>query len=197
MSNHDSTRLEERFFLFERQKVTVHDFESVGYILDIGGGGEGIIGILKGEKVIAIDPQKRELEEAADGPLKIIMDARDLQFLDGTFNTVTAFFSLMYLTSKPDYEAVFSQVFRVLKPGGQFLIWDVSVPQRPEGEKRNYVLLVTITVKDRVVDTGYGQPWPEEEHDLAFYVDLAEKSGFQMMERREDGQTFFLRLQKP
>ena len=81
--------------------------------------------------------------------------------------------------------------------GGQFLIWDVSVPQRPEGEKRNYLVLVMVTVKDREVDTGYGQSWPEEEHDLAFYSDLAEKSGFQVMERRADGQTFFLQLQKP
>ena len=47
MSNHDSAPLEERFFLFEQQEVTVHDFESLGYILDIGGGGEGIIGILR------------------------------------------------------------------------------------------------------------------------------------------------------
>ena len=197
MSHHNATPLEERFFLFEQQEVTVHDFESLGVILDIGGGGEGIIGILKGEKVIAIDARKEELEEAADGPLKIIMDARDLQFLDGTFNTVTAFFCLMYLKSKPDYEEVFAEACRVLKPGGQFLIWDVSVPQRPKGEERNYLVLVAVTVKDRVVDTGYGQPWPEEEHNLAFYSDLAEKSGFQVMERREDGQTFFLQLQKP
>lgn len=120
-----------------------------------------------------------------------------MQFLDGTFNTVTAFFTLMYLKSKPDYEEVFSEVFRVLKPGRQFLIWDVSVPQRPKGEERNYLVLVRVTVKDRVVETGYGQPWPEEEHDLAFFVDLAEKSGFRVMEQRENGQTVFLQLQKP
>lgn len=197
MSNHDWALLEECFFLFEQQEVTVHNFESLGYVLDIGGGGEGIIGILKGEKVIAIDARKEELEEAADGPLKIIMDARNLQFLDSTFNTITAFFTLMYLKSKPDHEEVLSEVFRVLKPGGQFLIWDVSVPQRPKGEERNYLVPVMVAVKDRVVDTGYGQPWPEEEHDLAFFVDLAEKSGFQVMEQREDGQTFFLQLQKP
>ena len=197
MSNHGSAPLEERYFLFEQQEVTIHDFESLGYVLDIGGGGEGIIGILKGEKAIAIDTRKEELEEAADGPLKIIMDARNLQFLDSTFNTVTAFFTLMYLKSKPDHEEVFSEVFRVLKPGGQFLIWDVSVPQRPKGKERNYLVPVTVTVKDRVIDTGYGQPRPEEEHDLAFFVDIAEKSGFQVLERREDGQTFFLQLQKP
>ena len=197
MSNHHAAPLEERFFLFEQQEVTVHDFETSGIILDIGGGGEGIIGILKGEKVIAIDLWKRELEEAAEGPLKIIMDARDLQFLDGTFHTVTAFFTLMYLKSKADHGKVFSEVFRVLKPGGKFLIWDVSVPERPEGEERDFVVLVRVTVKQQLVDTGYGQSWPEEEHDLAFYADLAEKTGFEMMERREKGQTFFLQLQKP
>jgi len=45
--------------------------------LDIGGGGEGVIGQMKGKQVIAIDPNRRELEEAADGPLKIVMDARE------------------------------------------------------------------------------------------------------------------------
>ena len=123
MSHHDSTPLEERFFLFEQQEVTVHDFESLGYILDIGGGGEGIIGILKGEKVIAIDLWKRELEEAADGPLKLIMDARDLQFLDSTFNTVTAFFTLMYLKSKPDYEEPSSVWQQLQNTCGSLLIF--------------------------------------------------------------------------
>jgi len=46
-----------------------------------------------GEKVIAIDFKKEELLETADGPLKIIMDARELKFLDESFQTVTAFFS--------------------------------------------------------------------------------------------------------
>ena len=111
MSDQDSMKLEDRFFIFEQQKVSVHDFEASGYVLDIGGGGEGIIGILKGEQVIAIDPNKRELEEAADGPLKIVMDARDLQFLDGSFETVTAFFTLMYLKSADAYKQVFAEVF--------------------------------------------------------------------------------------
>jgi hypothetical protein len=52
----------------------VDDFDAAGYILDIGGGGEGVIGQLKGERVVAIDKQKRELEEAAPGALKIVID---------------------------------------------------------------------------------------------------------------------------
>ena len=197
MSQQDSAHLKERFYIFEEQEIIVQDFESSGYILDIGGGGEGIIGLLKGERVIAIDPLKRELEEAASGPLKIIMDARDLQFLDNTFNTVTAFFTMMYFKKKSDYEVVFSEIFRVLKPGGQFLIWDASVPQRPPGEKRNYLILVKVKVKEKLIETGYAQPWPPEEHELTFYLELAEKCGFQVIKRKERGRTFFLNLEKP
>ena len=51
----------------------------------------------QGKQVVAIDPSRRELEEAADGPLKIVMDARDMLFLDDTVDVVTPFFTLMYI----------------------------------------------------------------------------------------------------
>ncbi len=63
---------QDRTLRFERQHVTINDFDADGYILAIGGGGEGTIGRLKGSQVIAIDMSKRELEEAPEGPLKII-----------------------------------------------------------------------------------------------------------------------------
>ena len=58
MGHHHTERSQDQFFFFEQQQVDVRDFESSGLILDIGGGGEGIIGILKGERVIAIDFRK-------------------------------------------------------------------------------------------------------------------------------------------
>ena len=97
---------QDRTLRFKMQYVTINDFEADGYILSIGGGGEGTIGKLKSSQVIAVDISKRELEEAPEGPLKIIMDARDLKFLDKTFNTVTCFFTLMYIDGK-DHEKVF------------------------------------------------------------------------------------------
>jgi ubiquinone/menaquinone biosynthesis C-methylase UbiE len=198
MSNHHAAPSEDRIFFFETQTVQVHDFESSGFILDIGGGGEGIIGILKGRDVIAVDLRKEELEEAPAGPLKIVMDARDLQFLDGTFATATTFFSLMYLKNRHDQQKVLEEVFRVLQPGGQFLVWDVSVPQRPEGEERDvYAARLRVSVGDRTLGTGYGQPWPPETRDLVFYLDLAAEVGFSVVEQREDGRLFFLHLQKP
>ena len=198
MSDHHESPSEERIRFFETQTVQVHDFASTGFILDIGGGGEGIIGILKGQDVIAIDLRKEELEEAPPGPLKIVMDATDLQFLDGAFATATAFFSLMYLKSREDQQKVLEEVSRVLAPGGQFLVWDVSVPQRPEGEEREvYAAMLQVSVGDQTIGTGYGQPWPPETRDLAYYLDLAAEVGFHVVEQRQDGRLFFLHLRKP
>lgn len=197
MSEQQTLSPEDRCFVYERQTIKVDDFESSGYILDVGGGGEGIIGILKGDQVVAIDQRKSELEEAPDGPLKIVMDARDMQFLDRTFDTATAFFSLMYLKSNPDYERVFAEVFRVLKPGGRFLVWDADISRPVETDKPAYVLLLRIVVGGREIETGYGRPWPDETHDPAFYVNLAEGPGLRLVEKKEHARLFFLELEKP
>ena len=197
MNEEQIASLEDRYFVYEQQTVTVDDFEASGYVLDVGGGGEGIIGLLKGDRVVAIDLRKSELEEAPNGPLKIVADARDLPFLDRTFDTATAFFSLMYIKSRSDCGEVFAEVHRVLTLGGRFLIWDASISHLAETEKPSYVILVRVLVDDREIETGYGQPWPGEPHDPAFYAALAKEAGFQLVEKREDGRLFFLELKKP
>jgi len=183
-------------FHFEQQEVTVHDFSSAGYILDIGGGGEGVIGKLKGEQVIAIDRSKRELEEAPVGPLKVIMDARDLQFLDGTFHVVTSFFSLMYMNGS-DHAKVFSEVFRVLVPGGRFLIWDVMLPQCLASDKEIAVFPLLVKLPNEEITAGYGTLWPERDQDPSYYVRLADNAGFNIITQTDKDRTFFLELQKP
>jgi ubiquinone/menaquinone biosynthesis C-methylase UbiE len=90
----------DRWHRVEGQKVDLTDFFAPGLILDIGGGGEGVIGRLFGSRVVAIDPLQRELEEAPVGPLKVVMDARELKFLDGSFDTVTASSTLRPSTTK-------------------------------------------------------------------------------------------------
>ena len=44
---------QDRYLKFEMQYVTVNDFNADGFILAIGGGGEGTIGRVKGKQVIA------------------------------------------------------------------------------------------------------------------------------------------------
>lgn len=197
MSDQETSITPERLYYFNRQEVSVNDFDAPGFVLDIGGGGEGVIGRMKGKQVIAIDSSRTELEEAPGGPLKIIMDARDLQFLDCSFPTVTAFFTLMYVHDA-DHERLFREVFRVLVPGGQFLLWDMDIPVRMDEAKDIAAFPLLIHLPEREdLTVGYGTFWPEQDHDLAYYLRLAESAGFEIVNRRKKDRVLFLEMIKP
>ncbi len=184
------------FYQFEQVKLEVKDFPSEGFILDIGGGGEGVIGILKGRDVVAIDLRKDELEETGDGPLKIVMDARELKFLDSSFNTATAFFSLMYIKSHADQQKILEEACRVLKPGGYLHVWDVDLAQRPETDKELYIVFVRYSVGEVEKGTGYGQRWPEEPRGEEYYITLAQTAGFRHISTDRNKHTFYMKFQK-
>jgi len=188
-----------KMHVFDRQDFVVADFQARGYILDIGGGGEGIIGQMKPSQAIAIDLSKRELEEAPAGPLKIVMDATDLKFLEASFDTATAFFSLMYM--RPEIQQrVFAEVFRVLTRGGRWLIWDAAIPRAVENYTRGPVFRFRFHLPGKVVQTGYGTFWPAKPMDLDYYKGLARKAGFEIIRAEQQAGTFqtvTLELQKP
>jgi ubiquinone/menaquinone biosynthesis C-methylase UbiE len=132
---------------------------------------------MKPRQVVAIDLYKRELEEAPPGPLKIVMDATDLKFLDASFDTATAFFSLMYM--RPDTQRkVFAEVFRVLAPGGRWLIWDAVIPRALDRDTRGPIFHFRFRLPGKEVETGYGTLWPEDPMDLDYYKRLAREAGF-------------------
>ena len=167
----------EQVYRHERLEVEVPDFPAQGLILDIGGGGEGVIGQLKGTQVIAIDLLKRELEDAPAGPLlKIVMDARELKFLDRSFPTATVFFTFMYI-APPDHEQVFKEIHRVLAPGGRLLVWDVLFPKKSDSRQLHINYPLHIVLPKREINTGYGVHFAEGQ-GMAHFVDLARKARF-------------------
>ncbi|MEW5826314.1 MAG: bifunctional GNAT family N-acetyltransferase/class I SAM-dependent methyltransferase [Candidatus Bipolaricaulota bacterium] len=179
------------------QHVAVEDLPSAGWILDLGGGGEGMIGRLAGERVVAIDRRRDELEEAPPGPLKITMDARELGFLDGSFSTVTAFFTFLYISGE-DHRRVFEEAFRILSPGGRFLIWDAILPPRDDEGKDIVVVPVRVVLPTgKAVSTRYGARWPAEGRDVAHYRVLAGEAGFAVLAERVVGSHFALQLGRP
>jgi len=176
------------------------DFEDIafdnGFILDIGSGGERVIGQLKGKDVVAIDFREEELLEAADGPLKIIMDARDLKFLDESFPTVTAFFALMYIKEKDDQIKVFQEVARVLKQGGKFHIWEVDLAENPKTDKEFYIIHLRYKTGPEYKEAGYGMRWPKYPRGMKDYLEMAEAVGLVEDISRLVGNIFYLSLRK-
>jgi SAM-dependent methyltransferase len=185
----------EQIHRFPTQQLTLEPVQAEGLILDIGGGGEGVIGQLNGAQVIAIDIDERELLDAPPGPLKMVMDARKLTFVPDSFNTATVFFTLMYIKG-PDHETVLQQLRRVLRPGGRVLIWDVNFRNRPP-EKKYALFSYTAQLPGKQVRSGYGVSWPEGVQDLGYWVALGEKAGFEASVRKDAGVWFYLELTKP
>ena len=100
--------------------------ELTGSILDVGGGGEGIIGRRYGSAVTVIDNRQEELDEASCSCRKLRMDASSLSFAGASFENVTFFYSLMYM-NRPVQKAALVEAVRVLKPGGRLLLWDCEI----------------------------------------------------------------------
>lgn len=180
-----------------RLYVPVDQFPAKGLILDIGGGGWGIIGQLKGQQVIAIDISEKELLESPPGPLvKIMMDARQLQFLENTFPTATVLFTFMFM-APADHEQVFRELRRVLAPGGRLLIWDAVLPRLEDPRKRIALIPVTFKLPGKDIDASYGSYLVPGGQGLAHFEELAFKTGFTVVSRRSAQGWFFLELSKP
>ena len=147
-----------------------------GSVLDIGGGGEGVMGLLYGKKMVAIDNRAQELEETRNEAVKIVMDACELKFLNETFEMATFFYSLMYMDIASKEKAL-QEAARVLKTGGLFEIWDTELPAPFSQKKAVYIANVSVNVNGRIIKTGYGVNIEDKRQTLESICLLAEKSG--------------------
>jgi len=163
-----------------------------GKILDIGAGGEGVIGQIYPES-IGIDPDRRELEESPAKQMKIVMDGRGLGFMDETFDTVTIFFTMMYVKSE-DHLKIFQEAYRVLKSGGELQLWYLKMDE-PEEETYGLILPLEIELPSGMIQTGYGARWNRKQDDDSF-ADLGKQAGFQVKKVHLNGETGWIRFVK-
>jgi ubiquinone/menaquinone biosynthesis C-methylase UbiE len=179
-------------YLVTTQSIELSPLKTKDFILDIGGGGEGIIGKLNGTQVVAIDTSERELAETRNEALKIVMDATDLKFLPDSFDICTAFFSFMYIP-KSEHSKVFEETHRVLKNNGQFLLWDVKIP-RTEKKYRQFVVPLKVQLPGETVETGYGVKWQAQ--DINHFKELAKEHKLNVVNEWSKGETFHLKMLK-
>lgn len=179
--------------MVETQVIELEPLAVDGLVLDIGGGGEGVIGRLMGRQVVAIDRSRSELEETTNEALKLEMDATDLKFLDGSFDAVTSFYTFMYM----DYEThrkVLGEAHRVLRRGGALHVWDVAM--EPNAAGKPYILVsIEARLPGETIKASYGH-----RQDKLLTIEslsaLGEEAGFTVAESRRLQDSFYLMLRK-
>jgi ubiquinone/menaquinone biosynthesis C-methylase UbiE len=176
----------------ELQSVELNPIKTNGFILDIGGGGEGIIGKLNGKQVIAIDTSERELQETQNEALKVVMDATDLKFLSESFDVCTSFFCLMYIPSDKHLK-VFKKIYRVLKDHGRLLVWDVRIPEKT-GDYKAFVARLKFRLPNEKIGTEYGVRWRPQ--NSQYFKQLAQKTKFKVTNEWNKGEIFYLEMSK-
>lgn len=136
------------------ENITIDSIPN-GTVIDIGGGGEGVIAQIGEERITAIDNKQSEIDEAkAKAPTAnwVLGDATDLPYSDQYFDNATAFFSGMYMKIET-FGNMCKEVHRVLKNNGEFWIWDANLP---DNEDLSIIRLAITLPRGKKIKTGYG-----------------------------------------
>lgn len=162
-----------------------------GSILDIGGGGEAVIGQIYGNRVTAIDNRQEELDEAPSCCTKLLMDAEELSFADGSFDNVTFFYTLMYMTKKTQKKAI-CEATRVLKAGGTMCIWDCTILSAYPDP---FVVNLDIRFVDERIKTSYGVVKLDTQSSDSIRQ-LLESNGLNVVSLKEESGQFSITCRK-
>ena len=166
--------------------------ELIGSILDIGGGGEGVIGRVYGQQVIAIDNRQDELDEAPNGFQKLLMDARNVDFPQESFDHVTFFYSLMYMDRDMQIKAL-QEAVRVLRTGGCLHIWDSDIES---AFPNAFLVELNILLPQEQLNTCYGIMKEDAEQDSSLFVDLCCAQGLAVDKKSQQDTNFYLSFVK-
>jgi len=117
---------------FEKDKVLLLFGNLMGKkILDVGAGTGRLSSKLaeQGAEVTALDVSEEMLNKIKNKKVKkVIGDAEDLPFDEGIFDIVITTFLIVHLR---DLKRFFDEVYRVLKPGGLFLLTNINQRKAP------------------------------------------------------------------
>ncbi len=174
------------------QEIVINEIPS-GSIIDIGAGGEGVIAQVGGKRITAVDKRQGEIDEAKDKAPDanwVVADALDLPFENEEFDNATSFFCGMYMSNK-DLPQSIKEIYRVLKPGGEFWIWDSKI----DTDKESFIIVLSITLPEKEkFGTGYGTGKKLQNEEM--YKEHLLEAGFSIEEMQVNKYWFFIKAKK-
>jgi len=172
-----------------KQRIVIQETPQ-GSVIDIGGGGEGVIARAGGAGIVAIDKYASEIHEARDkapGTPWMVADATEMPCKSHGFDHATAFFSCMYMPDDAK-ENVFRETRRVLKIGGEFWIWDAHMA--PKGNV--FAIRLEVEIHDgHTINAVYGVK--AKDQSTASICRLLQQAGFETEVITDQKYWFFIK----
>ncbi|MFX1607381.1 MAG: class I SAM-dependent methyltransferase [Promethearchaeota archaeon] len=173
------------------QKIKLERLDYDGLILDIGGGGEGLVSRIEGDRVCALDIRLSEIREAqihGHSTNWFVADGRNLCFRDEIFDIVTLWFSLGYMSDWNTKRTVLESAYRVLKKRGRLSILASHIPD----SGASLIFWGTFTFPDGTLSrTGYGMRGGQNQ-TLPRVLELVTDVGFNQHQYEDHGEWFKL-----
>ncbi len=173
------------------QDIRLERLRGDGLILDIGGGGEGLVSRIENERVCAIDIRMSEIREAqihGQSANWIVADARNLCFREEVFDVATLWFSLGFMSDWTTKHSVIEGAYHVLRKGGQISILASHIPV----SSASLIFWANFTLPDGTLSkTGYGIKGGQNQ-TLARVSDLVDDVGFVRHQSEDHGDWFKL-----
>lgn len=178
------------------QDIELERLPGDGLVLDIGGGGEGLVSRIEGDRVCALDIRMSEIREAqihGHSSNWVVADGTRLCFDEGVFDTVTLWFSLGYMSDWKTKRAVLESAYRALKRDGRLSIIASHVPD----SGASLIFWAKFTLPDGTVSkTGYGVRGGQNQ-TLPRILELVTEIGFDNHQYDDHGEWFKLVSHKP
>jgi ubiquinone/menaquinone biosynthesis C-methylase UbiE len=173
-------------------KIVLEDLPDCELILDIGGGGEGLVSRIGGNKVCVVDYRISKIREAQihGAPANwIVADGCRLPFKDDIFNLVTLWFSLGYMSTWDTKKEVVSEALRTLRKECCISILDSRIDCKEE----KLLIHILFTLPDGAVSKiGYGVRGNQNQ-TIGSIQSLLENVGFH--EVQSDNHDWWFRVQ--
>jgi ubiquinone/menaquinone biosynthesis C-methylase UbiE len=177
------------------QKIELNQLPREGPIIDIGGGGEGLVSRIETSRVCVVDINLNKIREAMIyGQVSqwILSDARMLSMKDERFNVATLWFSLGYIQDWDSKKQVIAEVARVLKRFGLISILGAKIICSDS----RFVMRALFHFPDGSVSKmSYGMDGTQRQ-DAEAVVKLLQEAGFSNIISEDNGHWFRVDAQK-
>jgi ubiquinone/menaquinone biosynthesis C-methylase UbiE len=187
--------MHERIYKPPIQRIELGNLPEKGIIIDVGGGGDGLVSRIAGARVCAVDINIDKIREARiyeQHANWLNCDGQSLCFVDDVFDTATLWFSLGYLRTWDMKQQVLHEINRVLKADGELLIWACRI----DCEEVGALFRVDLTFPDRSVSRfGFGVAG-QQNQTISTVSQILDMSGFDINRAREIGPFFYIHCKK-